>query len=102
MMSKIFNKNPPPEYLDNAKVLKWAQSRTEMPYGHINDDTGTQATAVYGLAICCYENTESEFYRFSCDEFWEVQQDAPYPSILAAMQSATQLYPNTTIHWFDI
>lgn len=81
---------PPPETLDNARVLFWARSEAE-PFGAIHFTTGGIAHLIHGFSICRYVEG-GPVYRFSCDLNWEVVQDADYPSIEEAMASATQLF----------
>jgi len=64
------NDQPPPPFLDGARVLWWAWSGHE-PYGYV---IGLEDNGTYGLAVCQYDG-EARFYRFSCDHDWEVIQD---------------------------
>lgn len=86
--------NPPPDYLDEAKVQTWAWSGTQ-PFGTIGVEEDDK---VFGLAICQYENTQG-VYRFSCNKDWEVIQDAVYPSIELAITNLPEQYKNITPVW---
>lgn len=91
-----------PEALDGAIVIKWMWSGEE-PFGYMpvvdsdNPDSDYPDIEIYGLAICQYENSPT-FYRFSCDKNWEVQNDASYNSIEAAMIVSDQ-YKNVEGKW---
>ncbi len=85
----------PPDKLDGAKVIKWAWSGKE-PFGYVNVDDDTRIE-IHGLAICQYE--DSDVYRFSCDENWDVQQDSPYDSIEQALKQLPNQYKLVTAKW---
>ena len=91
----------PPEEIDGAKVLEWAWSGS-IPFGVLKykgkEKDGQIAFEIYGLAICQYEKT-GEIYRFSCDENWETEQDAPYDSIEQAKEQLPDQYKNVSIDW---
>lgn len=97
-MEKKLNLVEPPSHLDGAKVLKWAWSGT-MPFGEVcSTDGAMPPIAIYGLAICQYEDTHS-IYRFSCDKNWAVVQDADYESIENAITQLPQQYKNVLSVW---
>jgi hypothetical protein len=87
----------PPEFLDGAKVLEWAWSGSE-PFGYMNDTDGIPVYAVYGQAICQYQN-HNKFYRFTCDQDWNVVNDFDNDSIEEAKESAAQLYRVPATAW---
>ncbi len=89
--------NKPLKEIDGAKVLYWAWSGTN-PFGFLKYTDGRIAYEIYGLAICQYEKT-GEIYRFSCDENWETQQDAPYESIEEAIENLPDQYKNVSAQW---
>lgn len=69
----------PEKEIDGAKVIELAWSG-EKPFGFIPVEGTTCQIAVYGLAICKYNNSE-KYYRFSCDKNWNVENDMDYDSI---------------------
>ncbi len=84
-MKKPLNK------IDEANVLVWAWSGS-IPFGKVGE------TDIYGLAICQYEDS-NQFYRFSCDENWETQQDALYDSVQEAKELLPEQYRNISANW---
>ena len=98
MLPKIM-KSRPPKQLDKADVLAWAWS-DGTPFGHLLDTEGKVVCAVHGIAVCRYPGSE-ELYRFTCDENWTVEQDAPYETVEQAMMSAEQLYSLTRNQWIS-
>jgi hypothetical protein len=99
MTTSSDNKNlvEPPEDLDGAKVIVWAWSGKE-PFGYLPFDDGSPPIEIYGLAICQYEGS-FDFYRFSCDNNWEVQQDSPHDSIEQAQKQLPDQYKLITAKW---
>lgn len=89
----------PPDYLDRAKVIKWAWSG-ENPFGIIGNMDDDEKDIVFGLAICKYEDS-NEFYRFSCNENWEVVQDGLYNSIENAIELLPDQYKNSERYWHE-
>lgn len=87
----------PPNYLDGAKVIKWAWSG-EKPFGSLINTDHTDNEEVFGIAICSYDNS-TNFYRFSCNKKWEVIQDSFYDSIDDAINFLPQQYKNVERHW---
>ena len=85
------NFTEPPDYIDGAKVIKWACSGCN-PFGFVGDEK------VYGLAICKYENS-GNFYRFSCDKKWETIQDSHYDTIESAINQLPMQYKNVEANW---
>jgi hypothetical protein len=45
------NDSEPPDYLDGARVIKWAWSGRE-PFGYMAHIDGISREAIHGLAIC--------------------------------------------------
>ncbi len=90
----------PPDHIDDAKVLKWAWSGQE-PFGFISSEDGREMIAVYGIAICQYED-EGIVYRFSCDKNWVTVQDAPYNNIQQAIERLPDQYKNVRAEWHII
>lgn len=87
--------NAAPDYLDEAKVIKWAWS--DRPFG----TTGSsEEDKIFGFAICTY-NDSSNVYRFSCNKNWEVIQDAQYHNVEEALERLPEQYKNVEIQWFD-
>ena len=91
----------PPNEIDGAKVLQWAWSGS-LPFGTLKykggEKDGETAFEIYGLAICRYEKSD-EIYRFSCDENWGTQQDAPYDSVEQAKKDLPDQYKNVPANW---
>lgn len=94
----------PPKEIDGAKVLEWAWSGS-IPFGTLKykggEEDGQVAFEIYGLAICQYQKT-GEIYRFSCDENWETEQDAPYDSIQQAKDFLPDQYKNVPVNWIVV
>ena len=90
-MEQNIQLKPPPEYLDDAKVVKWAWSG-EKPFGFVGEE------AIYGLAICQYSGSNS-VYRFSCDKDWVTIQDAQHDSIEQAINHLPEQYKNVFAEW---
>ena len=90
----------PPNYLDGAKVIKWAWSG-QVPFGIIENMDGDEKEEVFGLAVCKYEDSDN-FYRFSCDKNWEVVQDSLYNSIEDAIRFLPEQYKNVERNWLTI
>jgi hypothetical protein len=58
----------PPEMIDGARVLFWADSGTT-PFGTMYYTDGQPCCEVWGFAICRYD-ADPRIYRFSCDTNW--------------------------------
>ncbi len=86
-MGKPLNK------IDGAKVLESVWSGLT-PFGKVG------VTDIYGLAICQYENS-NEYYRFSCDENWETQQDGLYNSVQEAKEFLPAQYKKVEADWIE-
>jgi hypothetical protein len=84
----------PPETIDGARVVYWAWS-TEPPLFLMQGDP--QPEAVCGLAVCEYAS--GAVYRFSCDAQWQVLNDSPYPTVLAALTARSGNYDVTRVAW---
>ena len=89
----------PPDYIDGAKLIKWAWSGQE-PFYRIYSEDRTEFEEIYGLAICQYEKSNS-VYHFSCDQEWETIQDAPYNNVDKAVHSLPNQYRNKETIWHD-
>jgi hypothetical protein len=87
----------PPDYIDGAKVLKWAWSGAQ-PFGFVSNMDGTEREDVYGLAICQYEQSGS-LYRFSCGKSWDTIQDSLYDTVELAISGLPQQYKNIEAVW---
>ncbi len=88
--------NPPTE-IDGAKVIEWAWSG-EKPFGVVLFQDGTEASEIFGLAICKYESSDV-VYMISCDKDWESEQDGDYRSVLEAKESLPDQYKNVPAIW---
>ena len=89
----------PPEHLDGAKVVLWAWSGKE-PFGYLPHNDDTPSIEIYGLAICQYEGA-GDFYCFSCDEGWEVQQDSNHTTIEQAQATLPDQYKRIAASWHN-
>ena len=83
----------PPSEIDGAKVIEWAWSGHQ-PFGEV---PGAKSPEIYGLAIATYDG--EEFYRFSCDENWETQQDGLYDSLDDAKDQLPDQYRMVEACW---
>ena len=87
----------PPNYLDGAKVIKWAWSG-QQPFGFVGYENSPERDEIYGLAICKYDHEEG-IYRFSCDRNWEVVQDGFYDTVENAIKQLPDQYKNVEADW---
>jgi len=87
----------PPEYLDGAKVIKWAWSG-QQPFGFIGNQDDPERKEIYGLAICKYADGEG-IYRFSCNKNWEVVQDRFYDTVENAIKQLPDQYKTVEADW---
>ncbi|HKZ67022.1 MAG TPA: hypothetical protein VJ111_11720 [Chitinophagaceae bacterium] len=87
----------PPNYLDGAKVIKWAWSGRE-PFGTIGNTNDDEKEEVFGLAVCKYDDSDN-FYRFSCDKNCQVVNDALHNSIEDAIEFLPEQYKNAERNW---
>jgi hypothetical protein len=93
------NVNEPPDFLDGAKVIKWAWAE-QKPFGYIGsmEETEIEIEKIFGLAICRFEKSE-EVYRFSCNENWIVIQDDIYETVEDAMKQLPKPYLYVKANW---
>ncbi len=87
----------PPEFIDEARVIKWAWSGLQ-PFGFVGNESHAESEAVYGLAICQYKDS-GLIYRFSCDRSWNTIQDSPYDTVESALSSLPAQYKNVEAVW---
>lgn len=87
----------PPNYLDGAKVIKWAWAK-QNPFGYVANKDGKQREEIYGLAICQYEKNKS-IYRFSCNKKWNTVQDEVYSTVEDAIKQLPEQYKNVKVNW---
>lgn len=87
----------PPDFLDGAKVINWAWAGPE-PFGFVGSSEDNNSIAIYGLAICIYEGSES-VYRFSCDKNWETITDSDYNNVQEAINELPDQYKRTHANW---
>jgi hypothetical protein len=85
------------QFIDGAKVIKWAWSG-QKPFGYVGNTDDPQRENVYGLAICQYENSDN-VYRFSCDINWETIQDGLYDTVEKAIEQLPDQYKNVEVNW---
>ncbi|MEA5079708.1 MAG: hypothetical protein VB013_14135 [Anaerolineaceae bacterium] len=76
----------PPNLLDGADVLFWAYE-PQKPFFIMNKSDGTPYKPIHGIAICRYPG-ENQFYKFSCDVEWNVENDWACDSLEEALKSA--------------
>lgn len=86
-----------PDFIDGARVIKWAWSGLQ-PFGFVGNDDDADSEAVYGLAICKYEDS-GVIYRFSCDRSWDTIQDSPYNTVESAISRLPDQYKNVEAVW---
>ncbi len=86
-----------PEFIDCAKVIKWAWSG-QKPFGYVGLIDDPKSEEVYGLAICQYEDNDC-VYRFSCDKNWETVQDGLYDTIENTIEQLPEQYKNSKVNW---
>lgn len=89
---KQLMREPPPE-LDGARVIEWAWSG-DQPFGEV---IGADSPQIYGIAIATYN--DQNFYRFSCDQEWETQQDGLFDSIEEAKRQLPNQYRMVEVKW---
>ena len=82
----------PPAFIDGARVLEWAWSR--VPFGYVLDS----GAPIYGLDVCRYDG-ETRFYRFSCNERWQTEQDDVYDSLEEAKLWLPKQYQEVFAEW---
>ena len=87
----------PPKEIDGAEVLEWTWSGSE-PFGRLLYESGAVAAEIYGLAICRYKS-DGFVCRFSCDKYWETEQDAKYSSVSEAKDCLPLQYQNVKAQW---
>lgn len=86
----------PPNLLDGADVLFWAYEPLQ-PFFLMTYSDGKPYKAIHGLAICRYPG-ETQFYRFSCDDEWKVENDWVCDSLEEALKSAND-QSTLPIYW---
>ena len=79
----------PPDELDGADVILWAVS-SPIPFFIMKYSDGTPHKPIYGFAICRYKG-EKQYYKFSCDIMWNVENDQVFDSIEEAVKAATDM-----------
>ena len=83
----------PPTEIDGARVIEWAWSG-DQPFGEV---LGADSPKIFGLAITTYD--DRKFYRLSCDQEWESQQDEVYDSIDEAKRQLPNQYRSVEAQW---
>lgn len=79
----------PPDELDGADVILWAFS-SRIPFFIMKYSDGTPYKPIHGFAICRYKG-EKQYYRFSCDIAWNVENDQVFDSIEEAIKAANDM-----------
>jgi hypothetical protein len=80
---------PPPETLDGARVLQFANLTRSQPTGktrHVVD--GVEVTDFAAVAIARYDDDSTGVYLFYCDRSWNVITDTQHVDIAAAVAQA--------------
>ena len=79
----------PPDELDGAEVVLWAFN-PEKPFFIMESRDGTMSVPIHGFAICQYKE-ERQYYKFSCDKEWHVENDMDHGSVEEAVKAATDM-----------
>lgn len=79
----------PPDELDEAEVIFWAFS-PQKPFFIMKYSDGTLYKPIHGFAICQYKG-EKQYYKFSCDIEWNVENDSVCESIEEAVSVANDM-----------
>ena len=79
----------PPDEFDGAEVILWAFS-SQKPFFNMKYSDGSPYKPIHGFAICRYKS-EKQYYRFSCDITWNVENDQVFDSIDEAMKAANDM-----------
>ncbi|NTV37190.1 MAG: hypothetical protein HGA53_09565 [Anaerolineaceae bacterium] len=79
----------PPDELDGAEVILWAFT-PQKPFFIMVYSDGTPYKPIHGFAICRYKG-ESQYYKFSCDIEWNVENDMDCDSIEEAVKIANDM-----------
>ena len=87
------SRHEPPIRIDGARVIEWAWAG-DKPFGEV---LGADSPEIFGLAIATYD--DQKFYRFSCDQDWETQQDGLYDSINEAKRLLPDQYRMVEVNW---
>lgn len=97
-MTTIRNLNSiePPNELDGAEVILWAFN-PKKPFFLMENSDGTPYKPIHGFAICQYTG-EKQYFKFSCDIEWNVENDMDFDSIEEAVNAANDL-SNEPIIW---
>ena len=79
----------PPDELDGAEVLLWAFN-PQKPFFIMEYSDGTKYKPIHGFAICRYKG-EKQYYKFSCDIKWNVENDSDHDSVEEAVSAAINM-----------
>ena len=79
----------PPDELDGAEVLFWAFN-SKKPFFIMECSDGTPHKPIHGFAICRYKG-EKQYYKFSCDIDWNVENDSDHDSVEDAIGAAIDM-----------
>lgn len=79
----------PPDELDGAEVILWAFS-SPIPFFIMKYSDGAPYKPIHGFAICRYKG-EKQYYRFSCDIAWNVENDQVFDSIEDAVNAVNDM-----------
>lgn len=89
--------NYPPNAIDNVKVIYWLDTGSQPAYQMPVKNTPSHIT-ISRIAICSYG--DGDFYRFLCNNKWEVENDTVFQSIEDTMDLS--IYGIASITWIKI
>lgn len=79
----------PPDELDGAEVILWAFNPLA-PFFIMRYSDGAAYKPIHGFAVCRYRG-ENQFYKFSCDREWNVENDMACDSLEKAVNAAQNM-----------
>ena len=82
-----------PRAIGGARVIEWEWSG-DQPFGEV---PGARSRQIFGLAIATSD--DEDFYRFSCDQCWNTNQDGRYDSITDAKEQLPAQYQSVEVVW---
>lgn len=88
----IFHKRSikePPSKLDGAQVLLWAYAPRN-PFFVMEYSDGRPYKPIHGFAVCRYQG-EEQYYKFSCDAKWNVENDSVHAALEEAVTAAENM-----------
>lgn len=92
---------PPPPFLDSARVLHYAISRSER-FHDMKTTDGDFFCVIAAFAICRYDTSPRVIYLFGCSSDWEVQSDTDFETVDEAMQTAASHAEGQAVEWVAV